>query len=156
MSNLTVTPHANNFGARIEGIQLQSPLSEDLVKEIRDIWHQYQVVYFPNQPLDHPQLEQFSLSIGHFGDDPYVESIEGHNNILEVRREPNEDIAPFGGSWHSDWSFQLTPPSATILHAKIVPPVGGDTHYADGIRAYEALDPALRDALDAMTTTHSA
>ena len=156
MSNLTVTPHANNFGARIEGVQLQSPLSEDLVKEIKDIWHQYQVVYFPNQPLDHPQLEQFSLSIGNFGDDPYVESIEGHNNILEVRREPNEDIAPFGGSWHSDWSFQLTPPSATILHAKIVPPVGGDTHYADSIRAYEALDPALRGELDAMTTTHSA
>ena len=101
MSDLTITPHANNFGARIEGVQLQSPLSEDLVQEIKHIWHQYQVVYFPNQPLDHPQLEQFSLSIGDFGDDPYVESIAGHNNILEVRREPDEDIAPFGGSWHT-------------------------------------------------------
>ena len=38
MSNLTVTPHANNFGARIEGVQLQTPLSEDLVKEIKDIF----------------------------------------------------------------------------------------------------------------------
>jgi taurine dioxygenase len=156
LSTLAITPHINSFGARVEGLRLNSILSDALVSEIKSIWWDYQVLYFPDQPLDHAQLEQFSRSFGNFGDDPYVQSIEGHSNILEVRREPDEYIAPFGGSWHSDWSFQLTPPSATILHAKIVPPVGGDTHYADSIRAYEALDPALRSDLEEMTTTHSA
>ena len=90
------------------------------------------------------------------GNDPYVKPIEGHNNILEVRRNADEKIAPFGGSWHSDWSFQSTPPSATILHAKVIPPVGGDTHYADGIRAYEELEPGLRREVEQMTAIHSA
>jgi alpha-ketoglutarate-dependent taurine dioxygenase len=40
--------------------------------------------------------------------------------------------APFGASWHSDWSFQQMPPAATLLHAKVVPPIGGDTLYASG------------------------
>ena len=73
-----------------------------------------------------------------------------------MRRDPHEKIAPFGGSWHSDWSFQEQPPSATILHAKVVPPIGGDTHFADGIRAYEELDEALRTEIDEMEAIHSA
>ena len=67
MSRLTVTPHANKFGARIDGVKLQSPLSEDLVEEIKAIWWEHQVVYFPDQPLDHPQLEEFSCEFGVFG-----------------------------------------------------------------------------------------
>ena len=62
----------------------------------------------------------------------------------------------FGGSWHSDWSFQETPPAATILHAKVVPPVGGDTLYADGVAAYEALSPAFQRMLAPLKAVHSA
>ncbi len=156
MSGLEVAPHNNNFGACIRGVNLARPISPETVAEIRNLWLRYQVVYFPDQPLDHPQLERFTQYFGCFGDDPYVESVADHQHILEVRREPGESVAPFGGSWHSDWSFQRTPPSATILHAKIVPPRGGDTHYADGIRAYESLDPVLRDEIDTLTAIHSA
>ena len=73
-----------------------------------------------------------------------------------MRREPDEKATVFGGSWHSDWSFQETPPSATLLHAKVVPPVGGDTLYADGIAAYDTLDPALRRMVDGLKAVHSA
>ena len=156
MSNLTVTPHINNFGARIEGLDLAAGLRTDEIAQVRQAWLDYQVIYFPDQPLDHDQLESFTRCFGEHGNDPYVKAIEGHQHILEVRREPDEQVPPFGGGWHSDWSFQSEPPAATILHAKIVPPQGGDTLYADGIRAFEALDPGFAAELETLMTIHSA
>ncbi|HAL43032.1 MAG TPA: TauD/TfdA family dioxygenase [Gammaproteobacteria bacterium] len=155
-SKLSVRAQKNDFGAELTGIALNKPLSAQQVEEIKHLWHRYQVVYFPDQPLTHPQLEAFTLAMGPFGHDPYIQAIENHQHILEIRRDPDEAVAPFGGSWHSDWSFQPAPPSATILHAKVVPPVGGATHYADGIRAFEALDAGFRDDLSSLRAVHSA
>jgi len=151
-----VEPHERGFGAAISDVDLTRPLSSGTLAEIRNAWLRHQVVYFPDQPLDHDQLTRFSLAIGPFGDDPYVESIEEHENIIEIRREPDEKASPFGASWHSDWSFQATPPAATILHSKVVPPLGGDTLYADGCAAYEALDSAEKKAFAGLTALHSA
>jgi taurine dioxygenase len=156
VSELSVFVHDNNFAARIQGLNLSERLSEDTVAAIRQLWLAHQVLYFPDQPLDYAGLEIFTRCFGEHGDDPYVKAIDGHENILEIRREPDEQITPFGGSWHSDWSFQSEPPSATILHAKIVPPRGGDTHYADGFRAFDALDPGFAAELETLTAIHSA
>ena len=156
MSSVKVSPEENNFGASITGVNLADSLSETEIEEIRSAWVNHRVVYFPDQPLNHEQLAQFTLSFGQFGDDPYVKAIEEHENILEVRRDPDEDVAPFGGGWHSDWSFQATPPSATILHSKVVPPIGGDTWYADGLAAYDRLDQKVKEEIDDLTAIHSA
>ena len=156
MNKLTISAHDDSFGASISGVDLSSQLSAEETQEIRKAWVKHRVVYFPDQPMNHDQLARFTLSFGGFGDDPYVKSIEEHQNILEVRRDPDEDVAPFGGGWHSDWSFQETPPSATILHSKVIPPLGGDTWYADGVAAYAALDPITQSEIDDLITIHSA
>lgn len=156
MSTLTVTPEAHAFGARVDGVDLRKQLSADTIRELRDLWLTYQILYFPNQPLNHQQLECFTAYFGAHGDDPYVQPVAGHPNVLEIRREPEEQVSPFGASWHSDWSFQAEPPSATILHSKVVPPLGGETHYADGFRAYQALDPGYAAELEQLTAVHSA
>jgi taurine dioxygenase len=156
VNSLVVTPHAHDFGARVEGLDLGAALSQDTISELRELWLTHQILYFPEQPLNHEQLERFTRYFGDHGDDPYVKAVDDHPNILEIRREPDEQVSPFGGSWHSDWSFQAAPPSATILHSKVVPPQGGDTLYADGFRAYEALDPGLAAELEQHTAIHSA
>jgi len=156
VSTLRVSPHDHDFGARVEGLPLAQPLSAQDMTALRELWLTHQVLYFPDQPLTHAELEQFTLSFGPYGNDPYVKAIDGHPHILEIRREPDEPVAPFGGSWHSDWSFQAEPPSATILHSKVVPPSGGDTQYADGVRAYAALDKGLAAELESLTAIHSA
>jgi taurine dioxygenase len=57
--------------------------------------------------------------------------------------------------WHSDLTFQERPPLGALLHAEIVPDVGGDTLWVDMCAAYEALSPAMRSFLDGLTATHS-
>jgi len=153
---VTVTPNPSGFGAEITGLDLSRPPPPDTLAAVKAAWAAHGVVWFPDQPLDHDQLEAFTLALGPFGEDPYVAPLADRPHILEVRREPDETASVFGGAWHSDWSFQAAPPAATLLHAKIVPPVGGDTEFADGCRAFEALSPVMQRFLEALTTIHSA
>ncbi len=156
LAALDIRPHARGFGAAVLGVDLSRPLNERQIAGIRQAWLTHQVIYFPDQPMSHPALETFTRSFGDWGNDPYVAPIAGHEHILEIRREPHEKVSPFGGAWHSDWSFQACPPSATILHAKEVPPVGGETWYADGYAAFEALPDSEQHRLAALTVIHSA
>lgn len=153
---IRVSPHANGLGAAITGVDLSRPLADREVAGIRRAWLDHQVAYFPDQPMTHADLERFTCYFGDWGNDPYVAPIDGHPHILEIRREPDEPVEPFGSAWHSDWSFQASPPSATILHGKVIPPVGGDTWYADGYAAFDALDPAEQETLAGLTALHSA
>ncbi|WP_293679190.1 TauD/TfdA family dioxygenase [uncultured Phenylobacterium sp.] len=153
---ITVKPRAHGFGAEVTGADLSRPLDAATLGEVRTAWARHAVLSFPNQPLSLDELEAFTLQIGPFGDDPYVAPMPGHPNVLEVRREPDETLSPFGGAWHSDWSFQAAPPAATILRSEVIPPVGGDTLFCDAARAYDALDEATKAQLAPMKAVHSA
>ena len=153
---ITVTPRAHGFGAEVTGADLSKPLPPATLAEVKAAWAAHAVLSFPDQPLTLDELEAFTLQIGPFGDDPYVAPMAGHPNVLEVRREPDEKLTPFGGAWHSDWSFQPAPPAATILRSETIPPVGGDTLYCDASRAYAALDQATKDKLAPLKAVHSA
>ncbi len=155
-SEISVCPRPRGFGAEVTGIALNKPLAASALAEMQRAWTAHSVIYFPDQPLEITQLENFGRQFGPFGEDPYVKPLAGHPNVLEVRREAEERAAVFGAAWHSDWSFQATPPSATILHAKIVPPLGGNTLFADSYRAFDGLSEVMREKLQGLATIHSA
>jgi taurine dioxygenase len=155
-ADLRIKPNPSQFGAEVTGLDLSRPLPPDTLGQVKAAFLAHGVLWFPDQPLTHDQLEAFTLQFGTFGWDPYVAPLADRPHILEVRREPDETARVFGGGWHSDWSFQETPPSATILHAKIIPPIGGDTYYADAVAAYETLSPAFQRMLAPLRTIHSA
>ncbi|MDO8289792.1 MAG: TauD/TfdA family dioxygenase [Parvibaculum sp.] len=155
-SAIRVLPNASGFGAEITGVDLSRPLDAASVEAVKAAWVKHGVVWFPDQPLTHDQLEAFTQQIGPFGYDPFIKPMEGRPHILELRREAGETARNFGAGWHSDWSFQPEPPSATILHSKVTPPVGGDTLYADCFAAYEALSPVMQKMIDGLVAIHSA
>ena len=153
---LEVKPGPDGFGAEVTGVDLSRPLSAPVLAAVKDAFAAHGVLWFPRQPLTHDQLEAFTLQWGAYGWDPYVAPLADRPHILEVRRNADETAAVFGGSWHSDWSFQETPPAITILHAKVIPPVGGDTLYADARRAWDALSPAFQAMVAPLRAVHSA
>jgi taurine dioxygenase len=155
-STIQVEPQPEGFGAEIRGLRPSEPLPPATLNELKIAWARHSVLAFPDQPLSHEQLEAFTLRLGEFGDDPYIVPMAGHPNILELRREATETSTNFGAAWHSDWSFQPCPPAGTVLHAKVVPPVGGDTLYADCYRAFETLSPAFQHWLVGLRAVHSA
>lgn len=154
--HIEVKANETGFGAEIKGLDLSAPLAPQTLEEVKRAWAEHGVVWFPDQPLELEALERFTEEIGPFGHDPFIKPMADHPHVLELRREPDEKATNFGAGWHSDWSFQETPPAATLLHSKVVPPKGGDTLYADCTRAYEALSPAMKELLAPLNAVHSA
>ena len=150
------TDSVSNLGIEIKGLNLNSKLPKEIIQKIRSAWLENGVAVFPNQDLTHDQFQDFSLEFGEFGDDPFLGGLEDKPNIVEVKRLASETASPFGGGWHSDWSFQSNPPAATFLLSKIIPPVGGDTLFANTQKAYEDLDEEMKLKIDDLKVVHSA
>ena len=146
----------SSLGIEILDFDYNDIFDKKRIEELRNQWLKYSIIIFKNLELNHQQLEKFSLAFGDFGDDPYIHPIVGHKNIIEVKREANEKAQPFGGSWHSDWSFQECPPSATLLHSKIIPPIGGDTFFINTHKAYNDLTDDIKNKIDSLIVSHSA
>ena len=155
-NNFNITPAIDGFGATLTGILLNGELSTAQVATVIATLNQYGVVSFPNQDFTPRSFENFSRRLGEFGDDPYVQSMEGFEHVIEVRRDPGETAPIFGSLWHSDWSFQRVPPSITALYSVEIPPRGGDTLFADHRRAFERLSPKLKQFLISLEGVHSA
>lgn len=151
-----VDPSGGACGARITGIDLKAPLDSATVAAIRSAWLEHHVLSFPDQFLNDDELERFTLSFGQFGDDPFFVPIAGRQHIAAIRREAHEQTPLFAENWHADWSFQARPPSGTCLNAIEVPPVGGDTLFANQHLAWEALSPAQQARYADLIAIHSA
>jgi taurine dioxygenase len=153
---IVVEPTNGPCGAIIHGVDLAEEIAPTVVAEIRAAWLDHLVVAFPDQHLTLDRYEDVAQLFGDFGQDPYFKGLADHPHIAEVKREADETTPVFAEGWHSDWSFLETPPSATMLYARVIPPHGGDTLYANQIAAYDALDDAMKDRIDGLIGIHSA
>lgn len=143
-------------GARVSGLDLNQPLSDQQVTEIRALWLEHKVLAFAEQSLDDDGLERFTQLMGGFGKDPFFAPIPGRKNIAAILREADETTPIFAENWHSDWSFLEHPPAGTCLLAVDIPPVGGDTLFADQAAAFAALPDERKEYLRSLTAVHSA
>ena len=145
----------NGIGVEVSEFSL-SDLTPENIAFLRAKWVEYGLIVFPKLPLSHDEFKDFALSFGEFGDDPFISSLPDYPNIAEIKRSAKEKATPFGGTWHSDWSFMKKPPSATLLHSKIIPPVGGNTLFANTEKAFAALPDEMKDKLRNLKVIHSA
>lgn len=153
---MEVTPSGQACGATVTGVDLTAPLAADQVAAIRAAWLEHHVLSFPEQPMTDDDLERFSQYFGKFGDDPFIAPIEGRQHVIAVQRKADEQAPLFAETWHSDWSFQENPPAATCLFGITIPPVGGDTWFADQHKALQSLPEELRKKLEGKMAIHSA
>ena len=153
---MIVTPSGQSCGAAVTGIDLSKPLDDEQVAEIRAAWLEHHVLSFPGQHLSDDDLERFTLYFGDFGQDPFFAPIEGREHIAAIRRDADETSPLFAENWHSDWSFQEHPPAGTCLLGITIPPVGGDTLFANQHAALDAMPPEMRARYEGLTAIHSA
>jgi taurine dioxygenase len=157
---ITVTPIAGALGAEISGVDLAdlADLTDEegreVVAEIRRTWLEHLVVFFRDQPLAPADLLAFARGIGEPVEYPFVKGIDGFPEIIGVTKLPDETVN-FGGIWHSDTVYLERPPMGTVLVAREVPPVGGDTMWANMYAAYESLSPGMQSILDVRRAVHS-
>ena len=169
-SVLTCTPIHPHFAARAEGLDLRQPLTEEQRSAVKDAMDKYGVVVFPGQLMSDDEQAAFAMQFGEIEDTPTLVD-------QERRRLPNmkiNDISNLGPDgqiwaaddrrrmfnlgnllWHSDSSFKPTPAYWSMLQAKVIPPVGGETEYADMRVAWEHLPEDLKEEIRDLIAYHS-
>jgi len=152
---MELLPLTGCLGAEVRGVDLASPLDDDAIAAIRAAFNQHHVLFFRNQVWDHDHQLAFGKRFGDLDTHPFVEGNPEHPEILDVITEP-DDVANFGGGWHTDVTFLPEPDLGSILYAVDVPPVGGDTLFADQHAAYDALSDTMKGVLHGLRATHSA
>ena len=146
-STLDITPIAGSLGAEISGVDLSGALSNTQFDDIHQAFLDHHVIFFRGQSGLTPEAQkQFAQRFGTLNVHPYVKGMEGHPELLEIIKEP-EDKLNFGGGWHSDMSFLEEPALGSILFGIEVPAYGGDTLFANQIAAYEALSDGMKEML---------
>jgi taurine dioxygenase len=142
------------LGAEISGVDLARELDDATVAEIRRIWLDNCVVFFRNQDLPPARLLDVAKRFGEPIEYPFLKGLDGFPEIITVAKLEHEKIN-FGGVWHSDTSYLDIPPMATMLIAREVPPVGGDTLFANQYLAYEALSDGMKRLLDGLVALNA-
>ena len=151
-----VEPSGQACGATVTGIDLSKPLGAEDVAKIRAAWLKHHVLAFPDQHMSDDDLERFTIAFGGFGHDPFIAPIPGRSHIIAVQRKADETAPLFAENWHSDWSFQARPPAGTCLYGITIPPVGGDTLFANQHAALDAMPKEMRAKLEGRMAIHSA
>lgn len=158
MTTTTTTPEldvrqlAGSAGAEIDGVDVRQPLSEQAIDAIRTALLRHKVVFLRDQDLDYASQVAFAqrlgpLTLGH----PTLTSPPGQPLLEEIDSRKGGRA----NHWHTDVTFVDRPPAFTLLRAVVIPPVGGDTVWANTVTAYESLPPELRDLADRLRIVHT-
>jgi len=151
-TDLSVHPVAGRIGAEIQGVRLSGDLDKKTVEGIRRALNEYKVVFFRGQRhLDDAGQEAFAQRLGKPVAHPTVPVKEGSSYLLEI----DSSRGGRANSWHTDVTFVDAYPFASILRAVAIPPVGGDTLWANTVAAYRDLPQELRDLADRLWAVHS-
>ena len=147
-----VTPLTRAIGAVIEGVDLAQPMSADLLGLVRQALLDHKVIFFQDQHITPVQHRDFA---GRFGDLHTHPLYPGVPEAPELFILDNHAGNPTDNdAWHTDITFIETPPMGSILYAKHLPPLGGDTLWSDMRLAYEALSAPMRDFLAGLDAVH--
>jgi taurine dioxygenase len=148
---LTITRIAGRIGAEIGGVHLGGDLAPPVVAAIRAALLAHKVIFFRGQGhLDDAGHQAFARLLGTPVGHPTLPG-DGGEHLLEL----DSHRGGKANSWHTDVSFVPAYPSASILRALVIPPVGGDTVWANCATAYSRLPEFLRLLADDLRAIHS-
>jgi alpha-ketoglutarate-dependent 2,4-dichlorophenoxyacetate dioxygenase len=161
-------PH---FVAEVSPVDLRQVHDAETLAEIRAGMDEYAVLVFRDQPFTDDQQLAFAqrldgqlhaktgtaaLGLNRLGNDALVDisNVDEHGDI--TKPDNRRRVYGLGNRlWHTDASFQDPPGRYSMLSAKVIPPAGAETEYADMRAAYDALPAATKARLEGLRVHHS-
>ena len=151
---IAVTPQSAALGAVISGIDLSKEPSKRAMAELEDAFGRYSVIFFRDQNLTPQQHIAMAERWGAINVNRFFNPLDGYPQIAQVIKEANQK-ENIGGTWHTDHSYDLIPAMGSMLYAREVPTVGGDTLFSSMYLAYEALSEDMKKMLADLKAWHS-
>lgn len=153
-AGITVRRVGVNLGAEISGIDLRQPMLDAQFEAISQALVDNELIIFRDQDISSEQLIAFGRRFNELTVHPFAPN-EGKDAPYLIKFRNDETTPPFGTDvWHSDETFRAEPPMATVLVAKEVPAVGGDTMFASMTAAYEGLSDKMQQYISGLYAIH--
>jgi len=159
------------IGARVSGVDLTKALTRDEAARIEGAMDRFGMLVFHNQRITDEQQKAFTLNFGEIEnarggnitkpeDKRLADGLNDVSNLDKhgkpLAKDSRQHLFNIGNMlWHSDSSFRAIPAKYSILSARVVNPVGGNTEFASMRAAYEALDAATKAEINDMICEHS-
>ena len=163
MSKVKVISSGKALAADIEGVDLSKPLDAASLASIVEAWSEHLVLRFRGQKLSDPDLERFSAMLGPLDKAPtYSKGVRTDvgsdfvtviSNVV-VNGVAIGDLGNAEALWHTDMSYNETPPMASALYSLEIPPVGGETGFCNMYQAWETLPQDLRQRISGRMCVH--
>ena len=141
------------LGAEINGIDLKDTSIENF-KKINKLLLEHKVIFFRNQNITAGEQLALGKHFGPLEKHVYVKGREDYPEIVRIIKKPHEKNQ-WGENWHSDVSYNVKPTKAVILRSIKIPPVGGDTMFANMELAWETLDNNIKEKIKDKKAVHS-
>ncbi len=147
---LDIVSLAPRIGAEVRGLRLSGGLDPATFVALKQALLRYRVLFVRGQQhLDDAGHEAFGRLWGEIEAHPTVPAPQGTRFLeLDSRHGGRAD------SWHTDVTFRAAPPQIGILRAVVIPPLGGDTVWANTVAAYELLPEALKLVAERLRAVH--
>ncbi|OBT44203.1 hypothetical protein VE00_04810 [Pseudogymnoascus sp. WSF 3629] len=145
-----------SIGTELKNVQL-SQLDTKQLDELAALVNERGVVFFRDQDLTTERqveiFEHFGVLDTHPTQKDTKHFIVGGNNadwrtLLKYTPWPMSDF-------HSDTSFEINPPSYSLLRMEEHPAVGGDTAWVSGYGLYDELSPHMQKFLEGLHAVHT-
>lgn len=147
----TITPIKSTIGAVISGIDLNQ-LTQETLSFIKSALLKHQVIFFRNQDLQTASQVNLAKSFGSLHIHPVFPTVPNVPEVIVL--DSHETDLRDNELWHTDVTFSKTPPLGCVLRAVKIPPSGGDTLWASGTAAFEALDEETQNKIKGLTALH--
>jgi alpha-ketoglutarate-dependent 2,4-dichlorophenoxyacetate dioxygenase len=157
------------FVGEVTGVDLRQPLAESDVAAIEAAIDRHAVLVFPDQPLTDAQQLAFSRRLGPLETsirtlrpdnrdrlDPHISDISNlDDKSAMMARDDRRRIGQLANQlWHTDSSFKPVPARYSLLSARVIPPEGGETEFADLRAAYDALPARTQAEIEDLVAEH--
>ncbi len=144
------------IGVEVSGVDVRT-LDDAGFAPIYQAWLDHNVLVVTGQQLTIPEFLRYSRRFGRVTPHPSKSTRHPEHpditllgtNKFKPDGQLNQSIYRRGAEgWHTDGAYDAVPFKATQLYAVAIPDTGGDTLFASGYAAYNALPARLKTRLD--------
>src|SRR3954453_21673236 len=149
-------------GVAITGADLSRPLSPAFRDAILAAFREHHIGVFSDQDLSNEAQLAFTRQFGEIEEHVGRHTAAARYGLvhtvtnLDDNGRPTTKLKQSGNyHWHTDKSYHAVPSLMTLLHARELPPQGGDTQFANMAMAYDALSDAMKRRIAGLRIVHS-
>jgi taurine dioxygenase len=150
---LKIDPITPSIGAAISGLDFSRNIPASVYDEVYRALLAHLVIFIHGVDIGSKEHLAFAQNFGDLDDPhPLYPPVEGFENIVLL--ENDSAAPPDTNSWHTDLTFRAVQPFASILIARQVPNLGGDTMWSSCYAAYDRLPGGLKSDLEGLEAVH--